>query len=68
MARLISSIYAMGEPERISEAEQERRRQEARRQIWKRHGLAVFDPAEITDDWLRQAIRNEAEKQFGRGK
>jgi hypothetical protein len=38
---------------------------ELRRRAWRDLGLAIFDPADIADDWLRQAVRNEAERQYG---
>jgi hypothetical protein len=41
---------------------------ELRRKAWRMLGLAILDPAEIEDDWLRQAVRNEAERQFGGGR
>lgn len=63
---LVSSVYRMGEPERRTPAEEERVRQQARKKIWRDYGLAVFDPADIADDWLRQAITNEANRIYGR--
>ena len=66
MTRLVSPIYALGEAPRPTPAEIEARKAAARREAWQRHGLAIFDPAEIDDDWLRQAVRNEAERLYGR--
>ena len=33
---------------------------------WHRHGVAALPVADITDDWLRQAITNEANRRWGR--
>lgn len=37
-----------------------------RRAIWQHGGIATLDPAEIRDEWLRQAVVNEAERLYGR--
>jgi hypothetical protein len=58
-------IYAMGEPPRQTPAQREAVLAELRRRAWRDLGLAIFDPADIADDWLRQAVRNEAERQYG---
>ncbi len=34
--------------------------------VWHRHGVAALHVADITDDWLRQAITNEANRRWGR--
>lgn len=60
----ISSIYRHG-PTPRTEAQQARDTFEARRRAWHELGLAVIDPSEVTDDWLRQGIVNEAARQFG---
>ena len=33
---------------------------------WHCHGVAALPVADITDDWLRQAITNEANRRWGR--
>lgn len=33
---------------------------------WHRQGIVTLRPDEITDEWLRQALVNEAERRFGR--
>ena len=33
---------------------------------WHRHGVVALPIAEIADDWLRQAITNEANRRWGR--
>jgi hypothetical protein len=33
---------------------------------WHRHGVAALPVAEIADDWLRQAVINEATRRWGR--
>lgn len=33
---------------------------------WHRHGVAALPVADITDDWLRQAVTNEANRRWGR--
>ncbi len=37
-----------------------------RRRAWIEKGIVVLHPDEISDEWLRQALRNEATKRFGR--
>jgi hypothetical protein len=39
-----------------------------RRRAWQEQGIAVLPLADITDDWLRQAITNEANRRWGRRK
>ena len=37
-----------------------------RRAAWRKQGIAVLRVADIGDDWLRQAIVNEADRLYGR--
>ena len=37
-----------------------------RQRAWIEQGIVVLHPSELTDDWLRQALKNEATKRFGR--
>jgi hypothetical protein len=37
-----------------------------RRAAWRKQGIAVLRVADIPDDWLRQAIVNEADRLYGR--
>ena len=62
----ISRIYAMANAPAPTGREAEERNRAARRRAWQERGLAVLDPAAIGDDWLRQAVENEAERLFGR--
>lgn len=66
MTRLVSPIYSMGEPPRRTPGEIERAQRAARGAAWHKLGLVVLDPADVCDEWLRQALINEADKQFGR--
>jgi hypothetical protein len=68
MTRLISRIYDLANAAPPRGVEAEERNHAARREAWQRHGLAVLDPEDIADDWLRLAIRNEADRRFGRRK
>ena len=34
--------------------------------VWHRHGVAALPVYEISDDWLRQAVTNEANRRWGR--
>jgi len=36
-----------------------------RRRAWHEQGIAALPVAEITDDWLRQAVINEATRRWG---
>lgn len=61
----ISSIYSKANAEPPKGAEADRRNHEAYRDAWQRHGLIVIDPDTVLDDWTRQALINEAKKQYG---
>ena len=37
-----------------------------RSRVWHEHGVAVLPIGEIADDWLRQAVTNEANRRWGR--
>jgi hypothetical protein len=37
-----------------------------RQRAWIEKGIVVLHPDEISDEWLRQGLRNEATKRFGR--
>jgi len=37
-----------------------------RRAAWRKQGLVVLQPEEVRDDWLRQALINEANRLYGR--
>ncbi|MFC6760460.1 hypothetical protein ACFQFQ_14685 [Sulfitobacter porphyrae] len=39
---------------------------EARKIAWQRFGLLVIDPADVDDDWVRQALVNEGNQRFGK--
>lgn len=68
MTRLTSSIYHRAHADPPTGAEAKARNHDACAAMWHRHGLAVIDPAEITDDWTRQAIISEAIRIYGQRK
>jgi hypothetical protein len=37
-----------------------------RRAAWRQQGVVVLRPADVEDDWVRQALINEAERLYGR--
>ena len=37
-----------------------------RRAAWHRQGVVVLRPEDIADDWVRQALLNEATRLYGR--
>ena len=37
-----------------------------RRAAWRRQGIVVITPDDIHDEWIRQAVVNEAERLYGR--
>ena len=37
-----------------------------RRAAWRQQGIAVLRVADIRDEWLRQAVVNEADRLYGR--
>lgn len=39
--------------------------QAMRAAVWHQQGLVSFDPATILDPWVRQAVLNEAARQYG---
>ena len=36
-----------------------------RRAVWRKQGIIVIRPDDVSDDWIRQAMINEAKKQYG---
>ena len=61
----ISRIYSMAHGPAPTGAEANERNQAARTQAWQVHGMAVLDPSDITDDWLRRAVINQANALYG---
>jgi hypothetical protein len=37
-----------------------------RRAAWRKQGVIMLRPDDIRDDWIRQALINEAERLYGR--
>jgi hypothetical protein len=37
-----------------------------RRAVWRKQGIVVIRPADVQDDWTRQALVNEATRLYGR--
>jgi hypothetical protein len=37
-----------------------------RRAVWRHQGVVVLRPEEVSDDWIRQALINEANRLYGR--
>ncbi len=37
-----------------------------RRAAWRKQGIVVFTPGDIHDEWIRQAVVNEATRLYGR--
>lgn len=62
----ISSIYRQAHGPAPVGKEADRRNREAMREAWHKHGLAVLDPSDIDDDWIRQAVISEANRRYGR--
>ena len=40
--------------------------QDMRKRAWQQQGIVVLQPEEVGDDWLRQALINEAVRRYGR--
>ncbi len=66
MTRLVSNIYHLAHSPSPVGVEAERRNMAVRAEVWHKLGVAVLDPEDIADDWLRRAIISEAERRFGR--
>lgn len=62
----ISSIYHRFHGPAPTGAEAKQRNHDACAEAWHKHGLAVIDPDQVRDDWTRQAIINEANRQYGK--
>ncbi|WP_375553381.1 hypothetical protein [Roseovarius mucosus] len=62
----ISSIYHRAHGPAPTGAEAKQRNHDACAEAWHKHGLAVIDPEQVRDDWTRQAIINEANRQYGK--
>jgi hypothetical protein len=37
-----------------------------RRAAWRKQGVVVLRPQDVKDDWIRQALINEANRLYGR--
>lgn len=60
---MVNRIYSRG---KAADARQpEERNRQACADLWHHYGIAALCPAELTDDWLRQGIINEANRQYG---
>ena len=59
------SSLARRQLRRALAAEQLRR---MRAEAWHGQGVAVIRPEEVEDDWIRQAIVNEADRLYGKRK
>ena len=64
----ISPIYRMAHSDPPEGAEAQRRNYEAKRRAWHERGMVVLDLDAITDDWIRQAVKSEAIRQYGERK
>lgn len=64
--RLCSTVYACGPSDPPTGQVAEDRNRRARAALWHREGLVVMDPAEVADEWLRQAAINYAQDRYGR--
>lgn len=67
MSGLISSVYSRG-PRTRSPQQETDDVQKARAAAWHKLGLVILDPNEIHDDWVTQAVINEAESLYGKRK
>lgn len=65
---LISRVYSMAYGPAPTGRDADERNHAMRQQAWHKMGLAVLDPENIADDWLRQAVINETNRQYGRRK
>lgn len=59
----VSRIYGMG-PGSDPRSPQERNRV-AYARMWHERGVAIIDPADVHDDWARQAVINIATEFYG---
>jgi hypothetical protein len=64
MSELRSSL-SRRQPRPPMEAEQLRR---MRAEAWQGQGIVVIRPEDVEDDWIRQAIVNEADRLYGKRK
>jgi hypothetical protein len=63
--RDLRSSLARHMPRSPAEAEQLHRMRSA---VWHGQGIAVLRPDDVGDDWIRQAIVNEADRLYGKRK
>ena len=61
----VSRIYQHGPSQPLSADVAAERAWEAGRIAWHKHGLAMLRVEEITDDFAKQALTNEANKKYG---
>lgn len=62
----ISSIYHHANADPPTGEEARRRNREMFAKAWHQRGLVVLDLDEVLEDWTRQAIENEANRQYGK--
>ena len=61
----ISGIYRMANADPPTGQVAKDRNQAARAALWHKMGIAALDPEDIRNEWLRQAITNEANALYG---
>lgn len=62
----ISTVYALGPREKPDQETQQEQNHAAFAAAWHKKGIAALRPDDIQDDWIRQAIINEADKLYGK--
>lgn len=62
---LVSTIYHRANAAPPDDDEAQRRKRAAYAEAWHRHGLVVIEPDSVNDDLIRQAVINEANRQYG---
>lgn len=65
MSKGVSPIYDYANADPPEGEEAKRRNRQAYARAWHQLGLVVLDLDDVLDDWTRQAIQNEAIKQYG---
>jgi hypothetical protein len=62
----ISGVYHQGAQDEVPKAIADAQTEDVKKRIWNELGWVVIDPADVDDDWLRQALFNEGHKRYGK--
>ena len=63
---MISPIYRLGKADDPTGEIARSNQLDYCAKLWRERSVVVLHPDDIQDDWVRQALENEADKKYGR--